>query len=909
MADQPIPPSSPRASRRWRREVWVSAAVLATLIGLALALAGVARQRQPRSVEGLGAVSPTPLAADPTKAPVEESVTLAPLSGRLVYYVPGEGDAHATVYAFDLSTGQSELLWEAPGSALEAKWAISPDGTRLAYARRAGEDGGGLIYVRHLDAGAPQPLVMASFGPDEGGVSSDQFVGIDRLVWPPGGDMLYFGELHTGVAFSGAMPHFVHWVLRRITLDDSRLANYVPPPTVGPLSWGINAGEDRVVARIDRADIPPHRFAWLLAVDVANRRAAVAIGPGENGVASAIALVDTDTGEELQRLAIEPIEGFTAAVTVDGARLTYMGHPRAGDGGSSFGLFDLTLAGAVTVSSEVWIAGEWPNAYAHTAAWSRDGRWLAWNMGGQSMILRMAAHGEGPDPIVGVHHLDGVFVAFAPDSQHLLTTTGGVVDLSAVVDAQLSSQPLPSQPLSWPAPTGMTWYDAPRRVLGWIADRDGNAVPLTPTPTPTPPSSATAITPVATVAVVSSLSDVSASPVLDVDGWSPDSRWLPFWTADGKDHYQYWLWPAALNFVDRTTGAVCQSPGVTRTTHADAIFWTDDGQVAVRTAGNVAIGRPCDALAPAPESTYALPTAPPGATPDWAVPPHHESADLAGDEASGPSPDGALLVTTTAVGDVESNYITTIVRVADDDVVATVTWQSNGGLGSMGLGGEWLPHGAFLIHYSDDQGPLLIEPDGSVTSAAATLFDVTDRDGERGEGLYAAAMVHPDAETWYAYLTGAGNIRLHHPDTRTIETLPSDDLWRGGLSADGRWLMLDGRDGEIGAGGGLWIREIDDLETPFRKIAGSEGTDPYSSMMSPDGTLIAFLPNRPDGYIAIASFPEGQAVGRWHLAGYNSGSARWSPDERAIAVDGYSHSPDGGISASALFIVSLTPEP
>lgn len=894
-----------RDVRGWRREAWASAVVLATVAVLALALAGTARVRQARPVEGPNAASPTPVATDVANGPVENLTNTSALSGRLIYFVPGEGDGNATVFALDMRTGRSERLWEVPGSDADAKWAISPDGSRLAYARQPAREASGLIYVRHLDAAAPEPQAMASFDADDYAESGGRFVAIDRLVWSPDSTALYYGVVHVAEAFRGAMPHFVRWELHRLTLDDSRHAGQIPPPPVGPRSWGINAGEDRVLARIEPDAIPPGNVVDLLAVDAANHRAAVAIGPGALGQVDMIALLDTDSGLEAQRLPIGSMEGLHVAVTADGARLAYATELRDAEDGTTHGIYELSLANAVTVTSEVFTPAEYHPYSVSIAAWSDDAQWLAWGTSDeqgnrQGATAHMAAMGDGRTEVVNVHTFEGAFVAFSPGGGHLLTATGAVLDLSDGTYA-----PPPPTPLPWPAPEGMPWEDAPSRVLGWIADVDRATV--SPTETPDRAADVIRLTPIATVAVPPDPADVTVGPLLEVEDWSPDGRWLPFWTADRYDYLDPRKEAAQLHIYDTITGTVCSQPGAMRVTRSDDVIWDRPDEVTVRIDGVPAIGPPCGALRPAPESTHALPTVQAGETPEWAeVWAGEAPGDSKGATSSAPSPDGQFLATTTALDD-DAHYETVITRTSDGQRVAATTWDGGGGFGGAGLGGVWLPSGDFILTESTDRGPLVLTTTGDVALVAERYFGLQVPVAEP-YAIHINVYSDPIRQEWHLSLTGHGSVRLYHSELQAAETLPSDELWDGGLSRDGVWLMIRGRDGEGGSSGGLWIRGLDDRSTPFRQIPWSEKVGGNSAPYSSGQAQFAFG-NNEDGLVSIVTFPNGVVVGRWELADDDYSGTRWSPDGRWIAIEGDRRNADGTIVARGLYIAPLPPEP
>lgn len=416
-----------------------------------------------------------------------------------------------------------------------------------------------------------------------------------------------------------------------------------------------------------------------------------------------------------------------------------------------------------------------------------------------------------------------------------------------------------------------------------------------PTPgTPTAEASVTVesvaailLTPVAVITGAPHGSIPFADPALEVIGWSPDGRWLAFWTADRYSDSPPDLWrsPLQLNFLDSATGRVCQQAKVLKSIHADEVYWQADSQAIVRTGGSVAIGRPCETLTAAPSSTYALPAAPPGETPEWAEPPPSEGYDSPGPEDTVASLDGVYLATTVVAGDQvpEHSYTTRISLAADGRVVAEATWQGNGGIGDMGTGGAWLPTNQFLIFYSLDRGPLLVGPDGTVVAIAPTIFGIEGPD--HAASLDATALIAADGKTWHLALDDDQSAMLYHPESGRVETLPTKRLWKAAMRPDGSWLIAAGRYGSDGSDDALWVRGLEEEHAAFRLIPGSGHEPHYSTAASPDRSHLA-VGNPLAGVIDVIRFPDGTRVGRWDLGGLRPESRWWSPDGRQMAVLG-----------------------
>jgi hypothetical protein len=402
-------------------------------------------------------------------------------------------------------------------------------------------------------------------------------------------------------------------------------------------------------------------------------------------------------------------------------------------------------------------------------------------------------------------------------------------------------------------------------AIAWQAGQTEPEQPVvapvaTPTPDLQPQGSATAtepseavsdsgvivLTPVATVAVQPKGSDGSAGPDLDVAEWSPDSGWLPFWTAQGRDHYEFWRWPGMLHFLNANTGAVCVQPEVSRTLHSDAVHWEPDGRVSVQTSGTVATGHPCEHLAPAPESTYSLPLPAPGVTPGWAQPPPHEGMYLPGPNDSELSPSGDLSVTTVAdASDGLVNLVTRVSRVAGGQIVAEVAWQEDEALGDWGIGGQWLSDDQFLINASNDHGPMLLRPDGTVIDVARDLFDQEPQSSSQQDqgdltGIDYLAYVFPAAgDHIFLYATEMQSMAEHpevmvglqplplsiyHPETGQVETIAATRDWNPPLSPDGRWLVVVGNDGSASQREVLKVRPFEDPAAEFRNLMYASGS-------------------------------------------------------------------------------------
>jgi hypothetical protein len=392
---------------------------------------------------------------------------------------------------------------------------------------------------------------------------------------------------------------------------------------------------------------------------------------------------------------------------------------------------------------------------------------------------------------------------------------------------------------------------------------------------------------------------------LDTEGWSPDGRWLPYWVAGMDVYYQRDEWPSALYFLDAERRITCQQPGVTSTTWGDGVFWEPDSSVAVVLAGRVQVGRPCEPLSPDPESTYALPVPSPGITPDWAIPPAPEPSDRPGPEDTERSPSGELSVTTVAEVPQES-YTTRLTRISDGKVTTEVKWRGNGGFGDAGTGGEWTADDQFLINYTTDQGPLLIQPDGVVLNVAKDIFGL-EVDAPTPEVQFLDALdafLTPDRRHLRLQQPGK-RVMLYHPESGVSETLPTTELWRPMGSPDGSWLFVNGLHSGETEDPGAWMRPIDGSNAEFRRLpAGKAESWELGYVPSPSGNLLAVVDSDSHG-LEVVSFPDLKSVGRWRWTDADQAFVTWSPTESHLSVDGILYAGPGKLAARSLYLVPL----
>ncbi len=382
-----------------------------------------------------------------------------------------------------------------------------------------------------------------------------------------------------------------------------------------------------------------------------------------------------------------------------------------------------------------------------------------------------------------------------------------------------------------------------------------------------PGTAAPAVTPIATGASI------------QVSGWSPDGQWLAFWKADDSAPAQ--PYPAAtLHFYNARSHEICSCELQTTKGSCPRLTWLDGGEVVVGDGGAAVQGAPCrrsfrpvDAAAPTPDP-----------------------ASL--------SPGGSYRVSTVyqGQGDAGLQATSTFAEAATGRptmvVTSTLAWGDSPGLPS-GPAGQWVTDRLFLINYSLDRGPLLVDlREGRVIEVMPELFGV--RQAQSPDlGFWASAQAVAGSDAYHIVLGGGAGIeaafpplRLYHSETGDVEELQFKYTWGPAFSADGRWLLLDARpDRWVPALGAayespaLWVRPVDPPGSPAHLMGEGQG-----ARWSSDWTQVAMagpgvhygLPN----VISVYSFPEGRLLKTWATGEYQARPDAWSPDGKRLAMSG-----------------------
>lgn len=386
---------------------------------------------RPRSRPGRAPTVALTLAAVLTLAPAaglagcRQSDPVAPLPGRLLLTTPSPAHGSDLLVALDAATGESTALWPLFAGAdtgYEAHdWAVAPDGRQMAYLGKGGT-GDARILVRELTPGAPARVHAVP-----GGTA-------DVLQWLPDGQGLVYGRLDIQGAADTGLARVARWELRQLD-----------PGT----------GEDREVVALDAAALGG-RFPRLAGYDAAAGRAALLLGPGENFFVDTLRLLDTRTGETVADLTTMD-EGFVAAAAPNGKEVGF--GECAGCNAAGLGEIKvLSLASGLESVARLALGEK-----VVGLRWSPTGQQLAWTLYRREAADGDARHGLGRArrtldawEVLAVEGSVGSAVAFSPDGGWLLGSRG-VVELATGR----------SRPLPWAPPPGVTWDEAPWRVVGW----------------------------------------------------------------------------------------------------------------------------------------------------------------------------------------------------------------------------------------------------------------------------------------------------------------------------------------------------------------------------------------------------------------------------------------------------------
>jgi hypothetical protein len=242
--------------------------------------------------------------------------------------------------------------------------------------------------------------------------------------------------------------------------------------------------------------------------------------------------------------------------------------------------------------------------------------------------------------------------------------------------------------------------------------------------------------------------------------------------------------------------------------------------------------------------------------------------------------------------------------VPDGQVENVIEWRIDERLGDLGLGGEWLTEGLFLIYETLNQGPLLVPVGEETFQVAPDLFGISDIPSMLGPeemSLRATAAVVTGTDTYHIILAGVGietnfpPIRLYHSETGQVEELPFRYTGSPAFSPDGLWLVLDARPIRDGyESSELWVRPVDSAGSQAVRLAG--GGSSYW-VWSPDWTMVAVESGQG---VSIYAVPDGSPRGFWKGGEYNLFPLAWSPTGEFLALSGYLRQGQG----EGLFVIA-----
>lgn len=418
-----------------------------------------------------------------------------------------------------------------------------------------------------------------------------------------------------------------------------------------------------------------------------------------------------------------------------------------------------------------------------------------------------------------------------------------------------------------------------------------------PEATPTPGASALA----------PAMEDGRLSPA----GWSADGRYYLFWQHAEDDYVvnpQYP--PGTLTIYDVTTGLTCTYP---RDLYDGASgldqrhTWLPGDQMLVfHGDGSYAMLQPCqgqagDVTGEAPEPVVEVGAANlsqtrfllRGESRYWIAVIDGES-DLSFTPIAGIEPGYRNAYAFSPGSDVVAMNLvdggTTLVDAGTGEVIRTYNWTATVGLGGI-FPPMWLDDDRLLVQASQDQGPLLLQPDGTAQAAAPALF------GFPAKPAQVAQSIRSGPESFivallYIRLDGyRPGIWLYHAPTGETESLDFD-RWQFDESARRILLFRDYEDGK-NSRYEVWWRSIDPEAEPVQLL--STNTFPHAALApSGEGTYVL-------GSTRLDVFTAGGDRHSYELSGYPhiNSIPQWSPHGRYLATIG--ELPDR--SEQALFLI------
>jgi hypothetical protein len=369
------------------------------------------------------------------------------------------------------------------------------------------------------------------------------------------------------------------------------------------------------------------------------------------------------------------------------------------------------------------------------------------------------------------------------------------------------------------------------------------------TPQETPTQTATEMTP-------SFVTGPSETPWF----WSPDSRWLPYIDFNAQ----------TLHFYDASKAVICDFPSLIHyTSPYHFMTWLPNDRVVVQAADGIETGLPCGSFAPAtPAEILAL---------------DHMDPSF--------SPDGRFQVVEQFIANTQGlpNQTTTIKEVATGKTVmeaAYVKMAQGGGT----ITGGWIDSKHFLIPFTGDQGPLLLEPGKPVIKIAPDIFHLPLKPGSGDYDTWNVRVVDVERQvtsrfhlmlipTFTISNESASNpLQIYHSETGEVERLPYL-VTQGAFSNDGHWLLVTTH---TSLGNQVLIRPVDPPGSAFQPFSDQPLPPTW---WSPDGSMYAQV-SEDLTTITVYSTPDRTILGVWRAPGYGGLSPSWSPDSKYLSVGG-----------------------
>ncbi|MCS6910386.1 MAG: hypothetical protein NZM11_07435 [Anaerolineales bacterium] len=198
------------------------------------------------------------------------------------------------------------------------------------------------------------------------------------------------------------------------------------------------------------------------------------------------------------------------------------------------------------------------------------------------------------------------------------------------------------------------------------------AVVITPGVAPEPSKTSPALISESQAATIQ---PITTAPQLRFDSWSPTGDFIAYWAFSAEEAaIGHTNSPGSLRFLDVRTGQSCLYPYNAASSNT-SLVWQPDGRIVILNEGMARLGTPCN-----DDFTVVA---------DYESPaPHDPSLSL----------NGIYRATTisTRNDDWTFSAVTTLENVQTGKIENVVEWKHRGGLGELGLGGQWLTEDQFL---------------------------------------------------------------------------------------------------------------------------------------------------------------------------------------------------------------------